>query len=70
MGMIALRINKHFPDKVILVILSMRIKGWLTIYLKGRMSIPYLLGLGVVRNIMVGVCSVAMVAICVVRLAT
>ena len=40
MDMVVLRSDKIFPDKVILVLLCMRMKGCLTIDLKRGMSIP------------------------------
>ena len=70
MDMVVVRFEKGFPDKVILVILSMSIKGCLTLELKGRMCIPDLLPLGMFKSMRVGVRPVGMVAIDVVKVAT
>ena len=48
MDIIVLRFNNSFSDKVILVVQIMRIKGCVTVDPKRRISIPYLLALGVV----------------------
>ena len=62
MDFIVLRIEKYFPDKVILMLLGMRMRGCQTLGLKVRaMSIHDLLALGVVRDIRVGVWPVKMV---------
>ena len=69
MGMVILRINKNFLDNVILVLLSIRMRGCPTIDKKGKIMIPYdLLVLGVVKDIRVGVWQVEMVVMGVVRL--
>ena len=39
MDIVVLKIDKSFPDKVILVILSISMKMYLILYLKGRMII-------------------------------
>ena len=67
MNIVVLRIDKSFSDKVILVLLSMRIKGCPTLDLKGRMSIPDLLALGVVKSMREGVWPVGMVSMDMVR---
>ena len=71
MGMVILRINKNFLDNVILVLLSIRMRGCPTIDKKGKIMIPYdLLVLGVVTGINVGIWLVEMVFTHVVRVAT
>lgn len=52
--MVVLRIVKSSPDKIILVLLWMRMRGYLTIDHKGRMCIPNILSLGVVWSMSVG----------------
>ena len=70
MGIVVLRTNKNFLDKVILDIISMRMKGCLTLDVKGRISIVDLLDLGMVRIMRVGVWLVGMVVMEVVKVAT
>lgn len=71
MDMAVVRIDKSFPDKVILMLLGMRMRGCLTIGVKERaISIHGLLALGVVRITRVGVWPVRMVAMGVVKVAT
>lgn len=56
MDMVVLKIDKSFPDNVILILRCMNMRGCLTLGLNGRaMSIDDLLTLGVVRDMRVGV---------------
>lgn len=70
MDMVVLGIDKCFVNKDILMLLIMSMRGCLTLELNGRMSIPELLALCVVRDIRVGIWPVGMVAMGVVRVAT
>ena len=70
MDMVVLRIDNLFMDKVIVVLISKRMRGCLTLDRKRRISILGLLALGMVRNMRVGVWSVEMVAMDWVRVVT
>ena len=68
-SMFILRFNKSFPDKVILMLLSIR--GFLTLDLKDKaMNRSVVFSLGVVRDTRVGVWPVGMVVMGVVRVDT
>lgn len=62
MDMVVLGIDKSILDKVILVILCMRMKVCLNLVLKGRMSILSLLSLVVERSMRVVVWQVGIVS--------
>lgn len=56
MDMVVLRINKSIPRKVIPMLLSMRMRGFIILDLKERtMTFPDLVSVGEVRNMRVGV---------------
>ena len=71
MDIVVPRINKSFPENVVLILLHIRMRGCLILVPKGRaMSIQVLLSLGVVRDTRVGVWPVEMVVMGVVRVDT
>lgn len=71
MDKVLLRINKCFPDNVIVVLFGIRIRGFLILDLKRiSMSIHDLHYLVVVINMRIGVWSVKIVVMGVVRMAT
>ena len=63
MDMVVLRIDNLFMDKVIVVLISKRMRGCLTLDRKRRISILGLLALGMVLNMKVGAWPVEMASL-------
>ena len=71
MAMVVLRVDKGFLGKVILILLDIWMKFYLTLYHKGKaMSPSDILALGVVRDMRVGVWPIGMLVMAVVRVST
>ena len=68
MGMVILRIDNRFQDKAILLHLCITMRGFVTIYLMGNIvSLDGLLVVGVVKRVNVGIWTVEMPVMDVVR---
>ena len=67
--MVILRVDKDFLGKVILILLDIWMRCYVTLYHKGKSMSPYdLLELGVVRDMRVGVWPIGMLVMGVVRM--